>query len=797
MSDAPTNGEADEGQSILLDDLVARSDFDSDLRLSIAAALGESGIDGRDRYDVFGWEDDPSEEEYAGLYLRNAYARAVVDKPATTAWRRGVDVVDRGGDTGEPTPFERDVDRLDRQHNLWSYGERVDRLAGIGEFGLLFVDFADTDDRSGLREPVEFRASPGLDAVRGFRVFPQLQVDDINYGDFGSERWGEPERFTIDLGEDFDDNVDEGTVGSITVHHSRVVQVPATQLLDDENKSRPRIEPVLNQIYDIEKTLGAVAESAYRGADYGLHINADPEKVDPSTIADDQDLRDQLDRYENGLERYLRTAGVEIDRLGGDVQDPAGIVDAELSAISAQTGIPKRILEGNAAGELSSAEQDARQWFGRVRERQRQYLAPHIVRAVIDLLLDHGILSPPAGDGFDVEWPTLFEETPEEEAAVRETRAGVIASLSQAGVVLGREDAVEFVEQGEFPDRDSPAVPEPASRDESREQFDASFFGGGDGDPETPAANQDDGPALDDPVDLRASVVSAAEAAADADENDRIPDECGTGRGVQRRDQIVEDRVTVRDLLTRDNGTPIPAYVSSHAEDFSGGAEERPVSDWTDEMWATCGNAGLARWGAQSLADIRWWQETANELAEARGETPPYDDLVANDTRFGEGDEVMTPQGAGVVVEVRTEDFEGKDGETVDASESSPTYVVGLKDGRVGVGFYSASQLRETELVVEGVDDPTGDLPALVDNVGTNGLWSVLASNQETTFDFPDSWEESDTPARVILLKAWAGLGGRFSSCVREMSGEVRNPEPFCASMKDRVLQWEGWREGD
>jgi hypothetical protein len=164
---------------------------------------------------------------------------------------------------------------------------------------------------------------------------------------------------------------------------------------------------------------------------------------------------------------------------------------------------------------------------------------------------------------------------------------------------------------------------------------------------------------------------------------------------------------------------------------------------------------------------------------------PVYIPLSSNATRYEEGDEVDTPDGVGVVVEVRTEDFEGPDG-AVEASDDSPAYVVGTMDG---ASVFRASDITLLEGGIEtDIENPEQDLAEQSAN---------MSSNQETTFGFPDSWEESDTPARLILLKAWAGLGGRFTSCVREMRGElVGSPDRFCASFKDRVLQWEGWREG-
>jgi hypothetical protein len=151
--------------------------------------------------------------------------------------------------------------------------------------------------------------------------------------------------------------------------------------------------------------------------------------------------------------------------------------------------------------------------------------------------------------------------------------------------------------------------------------------------------------------------------------------------------------------------------------------------------------------------------------------------------QYSEGDVVQSPQGLGVVTGVETDPFTGKNDEEIDASDSSPTYIVGLKDARVGVGFYSASELDSAEMPDTGVDDPTAALAA-PDPDGDAAL-------VETTFGIPDSWEDSPKPNRLILLDAWASMGGTFRGARREL-GSNR----LAASMKDRVLQWEGWREG-
>jgi len=200
--------------------------------------------------------------------------------------------------------------------------------------------------------------------------------------------------------------------------------------------------------------------------------------------------------------------------------------------------------------------------------------------------------------------------------------------------------------------------------------------------------------------------------------------------------------------------------------------------------------------------EIAWFEENRQPESEApeeyrnRGPDRDGDDGPADRSteqaarRYSEGDEVDTPAGIGVVTEIRTEAFEGPAGEQVEPSDDSPAYIIATQGG---AEVFRASDLRADQIEVEGVANPTDELDEAAARAELADRADLVDDGRR--FDYPESWEESPTPNRVILLKAWAGLGGRFTSCRREMAGEVRSPARFCASMKDRVLNWEGWRQ--
>ena len=452
-------------------EITANEAVGSGIRLGIAAALGQSFDGDRDLYDTFGWQEEPDEEDYLALYLRNPYANTVVSKPSSSTWRDAPKVKDKADE--DDTEFEEAVKKADRELDIWSYSERIDHLAGIVNHGVMVLVHNDVEEKDDLSEPLDADSisGTGLDRLNQIRVYNQDTIEDIKYGEMGSGRWQLPEKYIIDISEDVDEETESET-GSFVAHHSRVIDVPAQSLLDDEILARPRLEPVFNALKDIEKILGACSELGYRGADYGLHANLDPDKVDVSGDAAEL-TEEELQNYTNNLQNTIQTVGAEVNRLGGDVQDPSGLVDSLLSTVSAATGIPKRILEGNAAGDLASAQEDTKQYHTMIMERRRQYANPHIVRPLIQHLVDYGVIPEPSGDGFKIDWEPLDEPSESEEAEIQEMRSTVVKNVTTAVPELRGDRAEEYIETGEFPERDTPEIDDTV--DESDEDVMAQF----------------------------------------------------------------------------------------------------------------------------------------------------------------------------------------------------------------------------------------------------------------------------------------------------------------------------------
>jgi hypothetical protein len=218
------------------------------------------------------------------------------------------------------------------------------------------------------------------------------------------------------------------------VHYSRVIHV-AEDLLDDNVEGVPRLRAVLNRLDDLERVAGASSEMFWRGGLPGHQFDVrDGHSLQGQALAD---LQDEIEKYLHGLQRYVRTKGIDIKGLDSQVADPRGHVDVLIDLVAAATGIPKRILMGSERGELASS-MDEETWLALVESRRLNHCEPTILRPFVDLLLAAGALPAPK-DGYTIDWPDLRSVSDREAAEVGEVRS---KSLKNYVMAPGAEEVV-------------------------------------------------------------------------------------------------------------------------------------------------------------------------------------------------------------------------------------------------------------------------------------------------------------------------------------------------------------------
>lgn len=411
-------------------------------RVSLAGVLGKQFGGDRDVYQEAGYPTDVSFEEYLAIYRREGLGTRIVNAPAIATWRELPRVRDGKAESG--TEFLNawqelvTVDNQDilDQKPLWHYLERVDRISGIGRYGVLLLGIG--DGRTLEAPLVKWdgkKARPRLLYVAPYHE-EAARVKSLDTNE-RSPRFGLPQTYEIDVGTQVDagQGREGGSSGrrasgavTRTVHWSRVIHV-AEELISDEIYGTPRLEKVFNRMKDFEKVLAGSAEAFWRLVYQGIIFSADKD-FDPP---DKEVTEEKIEAFIHKLRRWIVLQGIEAQPMPGQMVDPSGLTEVLFTYVAAATGIPKRILMGSEMGQLASS-QDERNWARVIAARQKNFAEPVILRPLIARLVYAGVLPAPA-TGVAIEWPSLFELTTIEQADVNKTRAEILEMLAPEGGV--------------------------------------------------------------------------------------------------------------------------------------------------------------------------------------------------------------------------------------------------------------------------------------------------------------------------------------------------------------------------
>lgn len=378
-------------------------------RANLASKLGTMTYDGnRDIYQALGYPTVLDfHNYYLPKYIRHDIAKAVIDRPVRAAWRGGV-TIQKKESKGIVAPIETAWNKLEIEFKLHTIFKRVDKLTGIGRYGVLLLGLNDTEDFS---LPVTSKSNK----LMYIKPLGEGSAKILEYEQRqNNPRYGKPTMYSIAL------NTGETTSStSFNVHYTRIIHI-TEDLLENEVFGTPRLEAVFNRLLDLEKIVGGDAEMYWRGARPGFGGTVDKDYT--LTKENEDSLQDTFDEYENNLRRFLLTEGVDIKQFTQQITDPSKNVDVQISMISAEKGIPKRVLMGSERGELSSS-QDRQEWDLWVQSRREEFMEPMIVRPVVDRFMELGIL--PTTE-YVVRWDELFAMSPKEKSEIAERLANAI-----------------------------------------------------------------------------------------------------------------------------------------------------------------------------------------------------------------------------------------------------------------------------------------------------------------------------------------------------------------------------------
>lgn len=381
-------------------------------RMSMATRMGMQFGGTRDIYKALGYIRDPQFTDFLGRYKHHDIAKAIIDRPVNATWQGPIDLIE--SDESKDTELEKAWSTLIKTVKVKPILKRVDKLTGIGHYGVLLLGLDDVANKEGFQQPVR----KGARKLKYLRPFGEQSAKIAMYENRASnERYGKPLLYEVQI-----QDVDNGAGMSVLVHYTRVIHI-TDDPLESEVTGTPRLEAPFNRLFDLEKLVGGDAEMFWRGARPGYEGKVSPDYQMTKEMK--EALIEQLDEYENDLRRFLINEGVDIQALVQQIADPANHVDVQLTMISAITGIPKRILSGSERGELSSA-QDSTEWKDYVQARREDFAEPNIIRPFVDRLIELEILPTPSSGDYMVKWNDLYSLSEKARVEIGKSRSNAL-----------------------------------------------------------------------------------------------------------------------------------------------------------------------------------------------------------------------------------------------------------------------------------------------------------------------------------------------------------------------------------
>lgn len=380
---------------------------------------------------------------YRYMYDRDDVARRVVDIYPDECWSAELDVREKGARPDDPlTPFEEDWQNLCEYYNLIQYLYRIDKMSGIGHYGVLLMGL---DDGMDLEAPVD---EPAL--LVGMRNTVASRPRQLLYlrpfdeylsfihqyeTDITHPRYGLPKFYNLVF---LDMTIDAagasiGTRLNRRVHWSRVIHV-ADNLLGSLVFGTPRQQPVFNRLLDLRKIKGGSAEMFWKGAFQGLNFELDPQYVADNPEFDKDAFREEVENYTNGLQRFISTIGIKVNTLAPAFADPEKHIRVQMEAIASHYGVPLRVFMGSEEGKLAST-QDKLTWNQRLGRRNRMHVNPHVIRATVDRFIALGIMRPPDSGKYCAAFSDLNTVTDEDKANLALKWTQALSQYVSSGVI--------------------------------------------------------------------------------------------------------------------------------------------------------------------------------------------------------------------------------------------------------------------------------------------------------------------------------------------------------------------------
>lgn len=301
--------------------------------------------------------------------------------------------------------------------------------------------------------------------LRYMRVFPEIIVDITRFeANRSSPRFGQPVEYLLTLNDPRFGDSYSGiglTTATVRVHWTRVLHV-ADNVQACEWAGVPRMQQIYNNLVGLDKLFCGSPEMYWRGAFPGISFETHPQ-LGGDVVIDKTKLKEDVQQYFQGLQRYLTLMGMSAKTLAPQVVDPTPQINAQIQAVCVRLACPQRIFMGSERGELASGQDDSN-WNGRLTERHKSFCTPKIVIPFVDRCIALGVLPPPAeGSSLKCRWPALGSMGKDQKAAVAAQVTTAMSTYVAGGVDALMEPVDYLTKVLEFTDEEARGIVERAA----------------------------------------------------------------------------------------------------------------------------------------------------------------------------------------------------------------------------------------------------------------------------------------------------------------------------------------------
>lgn len=303
------------------------------------------------------------------LYVYNGVASRIIDFFPSETWKY-VPYIFETENERRTTQTEKDIAALlaDTKIKVLSNFAKADSLSRIGEYGAMLIGFDDVKTLSDLQKPVIQQNAKGewvpiRDNLKIRSLTPlwqkQCLISSINNTP-SSDRYGQPEMYYFDPDAQksvLHTGTDSTSRESCMVHWSRMIHF-SPDTLNNTYQSRPILARTIEEITNVDKIKGASGQGYWSMGFPAISIETLPELFAQGRIPEvnDDEVKEEFQKFQLGLQRYLGLSGQKANVLSGEISDPTPFLMIQLNLIALTLDVPLKMFLGAGTGPREGSE---------------------------------------------------------------------------------------------------------------------------------------------------------------------------------------------------------------------------------------------------------------------------------------------------------------------------------------------------------------------------------------------------------------------------------------------------------